>query len=135
MNQVTITGLDRVREPTPTLNGHLILAYFTADVGVFSIKGLALVRTAKGGLAAWLPSLTDSKAKTNRSITLTDEPTRSALLQAALKMYRMMGGTDAEYQPRETPERSTEDDSHHGICLPPPIRVVVPVVRRKETAE
>lgn len=97
---ITVTGLDRIRDPKPTPSGHVIIAYFSADIGVFSIKGLALVRTNRGGLAAWLPNLVDPKAKANRSIALNDEPTRNALLQAGLKMYRMMGGTDAEWQPR-----------------------------------
>lgn len=108
MEQVTITGLDRVREPKPTPNGHLILAYFAADIGVFSIKGCAMVRTARGGLAAWLPSMSDPKAKTMRAIALNDDMTRNALLRAALKMYRMMGGTDAEWEQRPSAQRAED---------------------------
>lgn len=107
MQTITITGLDRVRDPKPSQNGHSILAYFSADVGVFSIKGCCLVRTARQGIAAWLPRLDDPKGHSRRSITLTDEPTRNALLKAAREMYIRMGGTEAEWRSRDD-----EDDLH-----------------------
>lgn len=101
MQDVTITGLERVRNLHPSKNGHTILAYFSADVGVFSLKGCALVRTARQGIAAWLPRLDEQRAHNNRSVTLNDEPTRNALLKAAREMYIRMGGTEAEWRPRD----------------------------------
>ncbi len=101
MEIVTITGLERVRELRPSKAGHTILAYFSADVGVFSLKGCCLVRTARQGIAAWLPKLDDQKAHNNRSISLHDEPTRNAMLKAAREMYITMGGKDAEWRPRD----------------------------------
>jgi hypothetical protein len=101
MQSVTITGLVTVRDLKPSADGHTILAYFSADVGVFSFKGCLLVRTARRGIAAWLPRLDDKRAHGNRSVTLNDEPTRNALLQAARDTYRLMGGKHAEYEPRD----------------------------------
>lgn len=98
---IQITGLERARDPQPTVKGHLILAYFTADIGVFTVKGCALVRTAGGKLAAWLPNLNDAKAKANRYIQINDQPTLDSLLQHALQMYRRMGGTEADWCSRE----------------------------------
>lgn len=101
MEAVTITGLDRVRDPKPSDAGHTILAYFSADVGVFSFKGFALVRTARQGIAAWLPKLDDKRHHNQRSVTLNDEPTRNAILKAAREMYILMGGTDADWRSRD----------------------------------
>jgi hypothetical protein len=99
VQDVTITGLERVRELRQSRNGHTILAYFSADIGVFSIRGCVLVRTARQGIAAWLPRLDDQRAHNYRSITLNDEATRNALLKAAREMYIRMGGTEAEWRP------------------------------------
>jgi hypothetical protein len=127
METVTITGLDRIRDPKPTLQGHLILAYFSADVGVFTLKGCAFVRTSKGGLATWLPNLSDAKAKQTRFITLNDEQTRSDMLQAAIRMYRLMGGTDADWRPRDcgTPLTGRDVASLPPHILPPPVRSTI----------
>lgn len=108
MQSVTITGLEMVRELRISKNGHTTLAYFSATVGVFSLKGCLLVRTARQGIAAWLPRLDEPKAHLNRSITLNDEQTRYALLKAARDMYILMGGTDAEYH-------SHDDDEDAGL--------------------
>lgn len=101
MEDITITGLERLLEPKMNRRGHTVLAYFTADVGVFRLHGCLLVRTAKSGLAAWLPNLDDPQARRRRSITLLDEATRNALMQAAREMYIRMGGTDADWRPRD----------------------------------
>ncbi len=111
MEQVTITGMDRVRDPKLTPNGHTILAWFAADVGVFSFKGCALVRTARQGIAAWLPRIEDGKGAKLRGVTLNDEPTRNAMLKAAREMYVLMGGTEAEWRPREDEETADERET------------------------
>lgn len=111
MENVTITGIDRVRDPQPTLKGHLILAYFTADIGALTVKGCALVRQANGKLAAWLPNLNDAKAKTLRSITFNDDRTLNSLLQHALQAFRRLGGN----------ENDTRTDALHTM-QPPPAR-------------
>lgn len=103
MENVRITGLQMVRELRTSKEGHTVLAHFSADVGVFSLKGCRLVRTARQGIGAWLPRLDEQRGHGLRSITLNDEPTRHALLQAARETYRLMGGKHAEY-------RSHEDD-------------------------
>jgi hypothetical protein len=90
-----------VRNPFQTPNGHEIMAWFSADIGVFSVQGCSLVRTNKGGIAAWLPRLDGSRDNANRNIRLHCEPTRSALLREAREMFIRMGGKGAEWRPRE----------------------------------
>ncbi|MBA3667945.1 MAG: hypothetical protein H0W65_09510 [Sphingomonas sp.] len=111
METIIITGLERVRELRPSKNGHTILAYFSADIGVFSFKGCVLVRTARQGIAAWLPRLEDPRSDRQRSVTLNDEPTRNALLKEAREMYIRMGGTEAEWRPREDEETADERET------------------------
>ncbi len=53
--EVKITGMELIRNPQVTLKGHVIYAFFTADIGVFTIKGCAFARTAEGQLGAWMP--------------------------------------------------------------------------------
>lgn len=134
METVTITGLDRVRAPKPSDAGHTILAYFSADVGVFNFKGCVLVRTARQGIAAWLPKLDDKRAHNQRSVTLNDEPTRNAILKAAREMYILMGGKDADW-------RSRDDDDDDAVIVPQTAeqpasgRVTVEVRRRVITSD
>ncbi len=115
METVTITGLDRMRDPQPTLKGHLILAYFTADIGPLTVKGCALVREFNGRLAAWLPNMSDTKAKTLRSINFNDDKTRETVLRQALHTFRQLGGkTDVRVAALQTmqppPSRSPLND-------------------------
>lgn len=101
METVKITGLEIVRNPRPSTKGHVIIANFSAEIGVFFFKGCCLVRTARQGIAAWLPRFDDARNASYRSVTLNDEPTRNAMLNAAREMYIRMGGTEAEWRPRD----------------------------------
>lgn len=109
MENITIIGLERVRELRQSRQGHTILAHFSADIGVFTFKGCVLVRTARQGIAAWLPRLDEPRNHKFRSVTLNDEPTRNALLQAAREMYIRMGGTDAEWRSRDDDDGDDRD--------------------------
>ena len=97
MSQVKITGMELVCEPIPNKQGNTALAFFSADIGMFSLRGCILMRTARQGLAAWLPRLDDARAHNNRSVTLKDDLTRNAMLKAAREMYIRMGGSEADY--------------------------------------
>jgi hypothetical protein len=140
MERVNITGLDRVRNPERTLKGHLILAYFTADIGPLAIKGCALVRQASGQLAVWLPNLTDSKAKTRRSISFNDTGTHNAVLQKALQTFRQLGGDENESRLAELhtiarpAQRDDADEETPDITLPRSLRREITVTRRVERA-
>lgn len=122
MEDVHITGLDRVRDPQPTIKGHLILAYFTADIGGLTVKGCALVRQANGKLATWLPNMNDPKAKTLRSINFNNEQTRNSLLQHALQTFRKLGGDESDVRM-----------ANLHTMQPPPTRTVIEVKRRTLT--
>jgi hypothetical protein len=158
---VAITGLERTGYTETTLQGHAILAYFTAKVGVFTLKGCCLVKTNRGSMAVWLPNITDKKLRNFRQISLDDQPTKDALLQRALKTYRLMGGTEerreAEMQTMQPPPNRplaehrdpapladqeanlpVEPDSDPRVAelarmLPPPIRQPLAVKRTIET--
>jgi hypothetical protein len=133
MTDVTIIGLDIVRNPKVTNAGHTILAHFAAEIGVFTFRGCVLVRTARGGIGAWLPRLDDQRHHNNRSVTLHDESTRHAMLQAAREMYIRMGGTGAEYR------SGFDDDDQAGTSEtaadPTPGPRAVPVTHRTETSD
>jgi len=101
MENVTITGMEAIGQPRLTEKNHMILAYFSADVGVFRLRGCSLVQTARQGIAAWLPRLDHPSQHNQRQVILHDEPTRNALLKAAREMYLRMGGKHADYHPRE----------------------------------
>lgn len=106
MLDVTITGLQIARKRKETPRGHTILAYFTAIVGPFTLIGCSFVRTAKNGLAVWLPNLDDKRSAQMRKVEMSDDETRNAILTKARETYQMMGGTDAEYRRSDgTPRR------------------------------
>jgi hypothetical protein len=130
MENVTITGLEIVRSPRTSSQGHTILANFSAEIGVFYLKGCVLVRTARQGIAAWLPKLDEPRASRHRSVTLNDEPTRNALLKAARETYIMMGGTEAEWRSRD----DDEDDDTLEI-MGRKIARPIPFVRKTKAIE
>lgn len=108
---ITITGMDRITSPRENRGGHTILAHFNADIGIFRLKGCALIRTARQGIAAWMPRLDDQRQNNMRSVTLLDEPTRNALLRAAREMYIKMGGTEAEWRSHDDDEPTTYQEN------------------------
>jgi hypothetical protein len=101
MTDIQVIGLTINYHTKPTPRGHCILAYFDAKVGPFIIKGCALVRTVKQGLATWMPRLDDTRQHHQRALVLVDEPTRHQLLIAAREMYVRMGATGAEWRSRD----------------------------------
>ncbi len=127
MDTVTITGMERTLFTKPTERGHLILAYFTAKVGVFTLRGCALSRLARGGVGIWLPNLSDSKQRKTRQITLDCNKTRDALTAAALETFERMGGEVPEREHRETSADRAEALLEN--ILPPPVRKPIEVRR------
>lgn len=131
METVTITGMEIVANPKPSPQNNTVLAYFTADVGVFSIKGCLLIRTARQGIAAWLPRLDHPNQHNQRRITLNDEPTRNAMLQSARDMYILMGGKEAEWRKGEDRDEAEPEQDSDNSQTSAPARMPVTVEVRK----
>ena len=93
---VTITGLTRVPRPKPNQGNSTILAYFDCEVAGFALRGCAFVRTNKNGLVAWPPRIETAQGGP-RSVAITDDSIRHAMMLHAREAYRALGGTDAEY--------------------------------------
>lgn len=100
MHTVKITGLSIAEGMKPSERGNRIIAWFNCDVGVFSLTGCALIRTARNGVGVRLPKL-DNAYGASRSVKLNCDMTRNAMMQAARDVYRMMGGTEAEWTGRD----------------------------------
>lgn len=111
MQNIKITGMDIIENPKLTSSNNMILAYFGANIGPFRCKGCSLIRTARQGIAAYMPRLDHPNQHNQRFVSLHCEPTRNALLKAALEMYLLMGGKHAEWRPRE-PDQDGGDDLH-----------------------
>lgn len=101
MTDIQIIGLSINFHSKETPNGHCILAYFDAKVHPFIVKGCALVRTNKQGLAVWMPRLDSARQQATRCVVLTDEQTRHRVLIAAREMFIRMGGEGAEWRSRD----------------------------------
>ena len=99
---VAITGLRRVRDPKPNRGGAIILAHFDCEARGLVFVGCAFVRTARGGLVAWLPRL-DGKEGERRFVAFTDDSLRHAMMLHAREAYRALGGTDAEWVGKSVP--------------------------------
>ena len=93
MDDLTITGLSRIRSPKPNKAGNSILAYFGCEVRGSCLRGCALVRTANNGLTAWTPHLLAESG--GRSILISDSGLQRQMTIHACKVYRAFGGTDA----------------------------------------
>lgn len=109
---VTITGLRRVRDPKANRGGAVILAHFDCEARGLVFAGCAFVRTARGGLAAWLPRL-DGKEGERRFVAFADDSLRHAMMLHAREAYRALGGTDAETIGRIVPAGPTPPDHEH----------------------
>ena len=96
MPDVTITGLNIVARPRPNAGGSRILAHFDCKVAGIELRGCVLVRTNKDGMVAWPPKLEGPEA-VRRSVAFVDDALRHALMSSARDVYRMMGGTEAEW--------------------------------------
>ena len=90
MEDIQITGLNRVTSPEPNRGGDVILAYFDARVEWLTIKGAALVSLASGGLTTWEPLGKDDRVP-RRSMKMSGE-VRRKVAQAALPIYKVFGG-------------------------------------------
>ncbi|MES2176019.1 MAG: hypothetical protein V4523_19045 [Pseudomonadota bacterium] len=121
MNDVTITGLNRVRMPKPNRGGSTVIAYFDCEANGLALHSCALVRTPKNGLTVWPPKI-DGPEATRRSVTFTDRSLRHAVMLNARESYRALGGTDAEWigtsipmGPRGEPEGIEDMDGGEGL--------------------
>jgi hypothetical protein len=86
---ITITGLNRCQS---CREGRRIVAHFDVEIVGILIRGCALIRTEKDGLAIALPQLDTQWAQ--RGVSFVDNSLRSAVTFAACEAYKKMGGTD-----------------------------------------
>ena len=103
MTDFTITSITRVHSPKPNRVGHTILAWFDVAFPGCTLRGCAFVRAARGGLNVWAPKIEEDR-NVRRSITITDEHLRKAMVKAAQVAYRAVGGTDGEFPDAEERE-------------------------------
>lgn len=136
MEDVTITGMNRVTSPKPNAAGRIILAYFDCTIPRFSMRGCAFIRTERGGLTVSMPKL-NGPENDRRSVLLTCEHTRKAMVNACRVTYRALGGTDGDYVPSvdgvpahllpgRAPTDWGTDLEIGGIMHAPPARGYVP---------
>jgi hypothetical protein len=103
MPQVAITGLIRIDKPRPNQGGSSVLAWFDCEVVGFALRGCALVRTTKNGLVAWPPKIEGPEGH-RRSIAITDDSIRHAMMINARAVYQALGGTDADWVGKCVPQ-------------------------------
>ncbi|ALR22068.1 hypothetical protein [Sphingobium baderi] len=127
-HQVTITGLTRVRAPKPNKGGSTVIAYFDCEANGFALAGCALARTIKNGLTVWPPKL-EGPESARRSLTITEDSLRHAMMIQARETYRALGGTDAEWIGRSIPAGPNPDYELGGIMHAPPTREVRKIER------
>jgi hypothetical protein len=96
MPQVAITGLIRVSNPRANLGGSSVLVWFDCEVVGFALRGCALVRTSRNGLKVWPPKIEGPEGQ-RRSVSITDDSIRHAMMIHARSVYQALGGTDADW--------------------------------------
>lgn len=93
---IKIFGLTVERNPKPTKNGNLIVAYFDCQIEWLQIQGAALVRLNNGEMTCWEPLSTDDR-KPRRCMKMLSYVRREAA-QAALPLFEAMHGNTDEVQ-------------------------------------
>lgn len=99
-HDIDVFGLSIVRDPKPNKGGAKIIANFDCAANGFELTGCALVRTRKNGLVVWMPAI-EGKNRWGLSVSVSDSSLRHALMNAARDVYQAMGGTEAEWTPRD----------------------------------
>lgn len=94
---VTIHGITIV-DGKPNANGFAILAFFDCETFGLRLNGCALMRTPKRGLSVSPPRLEGPEAA-RRSVRITSDLIRNAMLTSARKAYIALGGKEAEWEP------------------------------------
>jgi len=96
--EVTIHGITIV-DGKPNAIGFAVIAFFDCEVYGIRLNGCALTRTAKRGLSVCPPKLEGPDA-TRRSVRITSDLIRNAMLNSARKAYKALGGKEDEWEPR-----------------------------------
>jgi hypothetical protein len=103
-NDCRITGIVLVQGGRVSNGGNRFIANFDCNVRGILIKGCALVRTEKNGIAVWTPRMhsdKDDPRQARQSVTIIDDALRHTILDVARNAYRALGGTEAEWTPRD----------------------------------
>ena len=80
-------------------NGDRQIAEFSATFAGMTVRGLELVRTEAGGFRATSPAI--SRKDSREAIRFNDDALRHAIMDAALRVYRQMGGQHGLYAGQE----------------------------------
>lgn len=99
-HNIEVFSLRVIHEPKPNKGGAIVIANFDCIANGFELTGCALVRTRKNGLIVWMPAI-EGKNKWGLAIAIKDSSLRHALMDAARSIYRAMGGTEAEWTPKD----------------------------------
>ncbi|HEX2527450.1 MAG TPA: hypothetical protein VHL31_14275 [Geminicoccus sp.] len=100
MSDVKITGLNMIRDGKPITSGAVYLASFNCEVRGFALFGCMLVKTPKNGFTANAPRI-DGPDGRHRAVVVIDPALRHEVTMAAREIYRLMGGTEAEWVKQE----------------------------------
>jgi hypothetical protein len=88
-DSINIIGINLNR---PHRDGSRIIAHFDVELFGIEIRGCALIRTVKDGVAISTPHLSNQSAQ--RGVWFTDVRLNNGVLRAAREAYRRMGGID-----------------------------------------
>ncbi|KGB81932.1 hypothetical protein JT55_10260 [Rhodovulum sp. NI22] len=96
MDDITITGMNLVRNPKPWSNGDTLLAHFDVEFSGIAIAGCLLIKTAKRGFVAQMPKVDDQRGN-RRPISITDNSLRHKIMDAGRTAYIAFGGEGGEW--------------------------------------
>jgi hypothetical protein len=99
---IAITSISLLRN---TDDGRRLVAMFDVEIAGIAIKGCALVRTEKGGVAINTPHVPGAR---ERGVWFTDALLHNAVIVSARKAYRALGGNDLPAWAMKADEPSPE---------------------------
>lgn len=93
MDDFEITGMTRIDKRRSDRFGAVAVAFFTVNVRGLKISGCTLKRFANGDIGVAGPAMPDS-GDNKRSIKIIDKDLRDNLANAAVLMFKAVGGDD-----------------------------------------
>ena len=99
MEEVTVTAIRIIDSAKPYADDSRLLAEFDARFAGMTVRGLQLVRTARGGFKTVSPAVTRSCGR--EAIRFTDPAVMHAVSDAARRLYLNMGGQYGAYAGQE----------------------------------
>jgi hypothetical protein len=90
-NDVRVTAMRRTKTAA-NRGGTRIVAFFDADIPSFAMRGCALALKAGGEWIAWTPKLPEADEGARCAVYFGDTRLQRATTEAALAVYRHLGG-------------------------------------------